>query len=432
MADRPPRRPAAPPAKEGAAPRKAAWALVNGVTAGRLLSELGGELERLAPAERARAARLAADALRAAGRADRMLKPHLSKRPPDAVRNALRLATLEIGEGAAAHGVVDAWVDLVGRHPHTSRYRGLVNAVLRKIAEAGPEAWSKLPVPNLPRWLRRPLAEAWGDRPVQQMERAHFAGAPLDLTARTDPAALAEATGGALLPTGSVRLAQAGQVTALPGFAEGAFWVQDAAAALPARLLGARPGERVLDLCAAPGGKTLQVAATGADVTALDISPDRLARVEENLARCGLAARTLAGDALAFDEGGWDAILLDAPCSATGTIRRHPDLPHAKDGAEFGRLIELQARLLDHALTLLRPGGRLVFCTCSLLPDEGEVQVEEALAARDDIAVLPLPDLPGLAPEWRTEEGGLRLRPDYWPERGGMDGFYMALLTKPA
>jgi 16S rRNA (cytosine967-C5)-methyltransferase len=165
-------------------------------------------------------------------------------------------------------------------------------------------------------------------------------------------------------------------------------------------------------------------------VTALDISASRLQRVQENLARTGLHAQVVTGDALTH-QGQYDAILLDAPCSATGTIRRHPDLPFAKDGSGFGALIALQADMLDHALSLLAPGGRLVFCTCSLLPDEGECQIDEALARhpglRTDAAAL---DLPGVAPEWKTQEGGLRLRPDYWPDLGGMDGFYMAVLRR--
>ena len=235
---------------------------------------------------------------------------------------------------------------------------------------------------------------------------------------------------GIRLPTGSLRLAAPGQVSALPGFAEGGWWVQDAAAALPAQILAPVAGESILDMCVAPGGKTLQLAAAGARVTALDISEPRMKRVRDNLARTGLSAEIVVGDALTY-QGRHDAILLDAPCSATGTIRRHPDLPHAKDGAEFAGLIAAQAEMLAHAWSLLRPGGRMVFCTCSLLPYEGEAQIDAALAAFPDMVVDPAAlNLPGIDPGWIGSEGGLRLRPDYWPELGGMDGFYIALLRK--
>jgi len=274
------------------------------------------------------------------------------------------------------------------------------------------------------------LSEAWGPEAISGIEASHFAGAPLDLTAKKDPEALAAAVGGVVLPTGSVRVADAGQVTMMPGFAEGDWWVQDAAAALPVKILAPQKGESVLDLCAAPGGKTMQLAAAGAQVTAVDNSGQRMQRLKENLARVHLPAKTIVSDAREI-EGEFDAILLDAPCSATGTIRRHPDLPYAKDGSEFADLIDLQADLIDHAWRSLRPGGRLIFCTCSLLPDEGEVQVDEALERHPDMhvdkdAVL----VAGVDPNWATTEGGLRLRPDYWSDLGGMDGFYIASLRK--
>jgi 16S rRNA (cytosine967-C5)-methyltransferase len=275
---------------------------------------------------------------------------------------------------------------------------------------------------------------AWGEDIVAACETAQSRPAPLDLTAR-DPATtptLAETLNATVLPTGTLRITGNVQVTALPGYDAGEWWAQDAAAAIPVRVLNPQQGEKVLDLCAAPGGKTMQLAAAGARVTALDISSPRSERIAANLARTGLSARTVTGDAMEFTETGWDAILLDAPCSATGTLRRHPDLPHARDGSEIGDLIALQARMIDHALGLLKPGGRLVFCTCSLIPDEGEVQAEEAIARHPgltaDRAAL---DLPGLDPAWITEEGGLRLRPDFWPDLGGMDGFYVVVLRRP-
>lgn len=398
---------------------------------GRLMSDLiaGGALDALSPPDRARAQRLASDTLRGLERADRLLSRHLRRPPPLAVYNILRAGTVELAQGGDPHGVVNEAVEIIARHPRFGSLKGLINAVLRKMSEDAPKAWNDLRVPGLPQWLRGPLTEAWGKAAVAAMERAHFAGAPLDLTVKSDPEGWAERLGGIVLPTGSVRLTDPGQVSALPGYASGDWWVQDAAAALPVQVLAPLVGERILDLCAAPGGKTLQLAQAGAEVTALDLSARRMERVAENLARTGLSATCIIGDALTHQGGPYDAILLDAPCSATGTIRRHPDLPHAKDGSDFASLIGLQAAMLEHALTLLKPGGRLVFCTCSLLPDEGECQVEEALLRHPglstDRAAL---ERPGIDPAWITEEGGLRLRPDYWPDLGGMDGFYVACL----
>ena len=395
----------------------------------RLLSEvLGGDaLDRYAPEDRARAQRLATETLRWLDRADRILSKHLRKPPPLHVRNALRLGTVELCQGAAAHGVVDSLVGLVGRSKRHGPLKNLVNAVLRKVAATGPSEWDILRTPRLPKWLRGPLSDAWGPEAMRAIEAAHAKGAPLDLTLKAPDDALAERLGAEVLPTGSLRLHSHGQISQLEGFETGLWWVQDAAAAIPAQILDAKPGETVLDLCAAPGGKTLQLAATGADVTAVDLNPRRMERVTENLTRCGLNAQLMTGDALEVT-GAWDAVLLDAPCSATGTIRRHPDLPHVKDGREFADLIALQEAMIDHAWHLTKPGGRLVFCTCSLLPDEGEVQVEEALARHKDMKAGEIA-VNGIEAAW-SDELGLRLRPDYWAERGGMDGFFAAVLHK--
>lgn len=417
----------------GVAARKSAVYLLDEILGeGKLMSELlgAGVLDRLPAEDRARAQRLAQDTLRGMERADRILQKHLNKYPPLTVRNALRVGTVELCTGGAAHGVVNAMVTLIGGHKHLSHLKGLVNAVLRKVAADGPEAWTARRAPRLPKWLRGPLVEAWGADAMAAIETAHFAGAPLDLTAKGDSAALAERLGATLLPTGSVRVQGGGQVSAMEGFAEGDWWVQDAAAALPALILDTQEGELVLDLCCAPGGKTMQLATTGAEVRAVDDNHSRMQRVKENLARTGLTARTFIKDARQF-QGQFDAILLDAPCSATGTIRRHPDLPHAKDGSDFGALIEMQGELLDHAWSLLKPGGRMVFCTCSLLPDEGEVQIDEALERHGDMSVdSDALAREGIDPAWISSEGGLRLRPDFWADQGGMDGFYIACLRK--
>ncbi|MDO6727647.1 transcription antitermination factor NusB [Cognatishimia sp. 1_MG-2023] len=412
--------------------RSAVYLLDQVLGESRMLTEViaSGALDKLEPAERATAQRLALDTLRSLERADRLLQKHLKKHPPLSVRNALRIATVELCNGGAAHGIVNSAVEIVGRNKRTATMKGLVNAVLRKVAAGGQEAWDMLRVPRMPKWIREPLVLAYGTEAVIEIEKAHYAGAPLDLTAKGDIGALHRSLGGELLETGSVRLADNGQVSMMPGFKRGSWWVQDAAAAMPVQMLAPQEGEAILELCAAPGGKTMQIAAAGAKVRAVDDNPARMERVRENLKRTKLEADLQVGDALK-ETGTWDAILLDAPCSATGTMRRHPDLPYAKDGSEFGELFELQAQMLDHAIDMLAPGGRLVYCTCSLLPDEGECQVEDALAKHENMKTdVEALKLPGIDPAWITEEGGLRLRPDYWADKGGMDGFYIAVLRK--
>lgn len=392
------------------------------------MADQPGVLANLAPADRARAQRLALAVLRNIDRADTLLVGHLSKKPRPEVLDALRLGTVELLEmGEAPHGAVNAAVGLVqSMGPKGRAASGMVNAVLRKIAGQGAE-WATLPPEEMPDWLRDPIAAVWGDEAVLAIEAAHQAGAPVDFTPKPGKSAPGEA-----LPTGSFRLEGQAQISALPGYAGGDWWVQDAAAAMAARLLDPQPGEVIVDLCAAPGGKTLQLAAAGARVTAVDISGPRLARLRENLDRCGLEAQVIEADALEWSPTEPpDAILLDAPCSATGTIRRHPDLPLIRDDSGVEGLAALQAALIDRAVAMLKPGGRLVFATCSLLRAEGEDQLAGALRRHPDLTVSR-PDLPGIVPDWLTEQGGLRLRPDYWPERGGMDGFFIARLQKPA
>lgn len=413
---------------EGLAARQAAVAILGAVLGERrllaeVLADPAGPQAPLAPADRARAQRLALMVLRHLDQADHVLTPLMRKPPPRLARDALRLAVCEMAvEGAAAHGAVNAAVEIVRRGRRTGHLAGLVNAVLRQVA-ALPDPFAGLPPQRLPQWLRPPLVRAWGRPVVAAIEAVQAAPPPVDLTLR--PGA-APPPGAVALPTGSWRLAAAGQISALPGYDAGDFWVQDAAAALAVPILAPRPAEVVADLCAAPGGKTLQLAAAGARVWAVDASDRRLDRLRRNLARTGLTARVVAADALDWQPPEPpDAILLDAPCSATGTIRRHPDLPFVKSAADLPGLIALQARLIDRAVALLRPGGRLVFCTCSLLPEEGEAQLDAALARHPALRVEP-PQAPGIDPAWITPQGGLRLRPDLWADRGGMDGFFIA------
>lgn len=400
--------------------RALAVRLLLAVAEGRMLDETALDA---APEHRARALRLAQATLRQLPRADKVLAPHLRRAPPDPVMAALRLAVVEHHAlGAPVHAVVDAAVTLV--RAEAAPFAGLANAVLRKAMAY--QGWADLPVPRLPGWLRGALQNAYGGKGTAAIEAAHLAGAPLDLTLApgADPAPLV-ALGAQPLPGGSLRLAGPVQVSALPGFAEGAFWVQDAAAAQPARALipHLAPGARVLDLCAAPGGKTLQLASAGAGVTAVDISGPRLERLHANLARTGLNAEVVKADLLDWQPPApADAVLLDAPCTATGTIRRHPELPYLRRPGDLAGLTGLQARLLDRAVGFLKPGGVMAVCTCSLLPAEGEEMVAAALA-RHNLSPLPL-DLPlgrASGPGWRT-------RPDDLAEAGGLDGFFLALL----
>lgn len=280
----------------------------------------------------------------------------------------------------------------------------------------------------------RSWIKAYGEETARAIAAAHARGAGLDLTLRPG-AALPDGLDGRRLPSGlSLRLDDARTlVPDLPGFADGAWWVQDAAAALPAHLLAVRPGERVADLCAAPGGKTAQLAASGATVLAVDRSAPRLRRLEANLARLGLSAEVRAVDALTLPEDQpFDAVLLDAPCSATGTVRRHPDVAWSKRESDLPRLTALQARLFDKAARLTRPGGRLVYCTCSLEPAEGEVQAETFLKRHPGFVRRPITPEEVGDPALVTPSGDLRTLPSHWPDegRGGLDGFYAVRLER--
>ena len=377
-------------------------------------------------AEAARATRLTTTVLRHLGTADAVIAPYLSRKAQPPVQNILRLGVVELCVNQEeGFGVTDALVSIAKSNPRTRRAAGLVNAVLRKIVTDGAEAWAAAPPTRLAPWIDKALRKRIGADGIRAIERAHAIPAPLDITPRDPALTIPDAE---TLPTGSLRLHNHPQVTALPGYDTGAFWVQDAAAALPVKLLGDVSGKTVLDLCAAPGGKTMQLAVAGADVTALDLSEPRMKRVRENLDRTGLQAKLVTQDA--FDhKGQYDAVLLDAPCTATGTLRRHPDLPFVKHGGEVEPLTKLQMRLLDHALTLVKPGGTLVYCTCSLLPVEGEFQITAALKRHPNLEIIPTaPTTLGGDPDWASAEGGLRLWPSFWADKGGLDGFYMAAL----
>ncbi|MHB2168402.1 RsmB/NOP family class I SAM-dependent RNA methyltransferase [Alsobacter sp. R-9] len=335
------------------------------------------------------------------------------------------------------HAAVDTAVRLLQQDRHGQRYTKLANGLLRRIGrerDAILAAQDPLML-DTPAWLRRRWIAAYGEAVAARIAAAHMHEAAVDLSVKTDAAAWAERLDARLLPGGSLRLRPRTPVQDLPGFAEGAWWVQDAAAALPARLLRPSPGERILDLCAAPGGKTAQLAAAGAQVTAVDRSEPRMRRLVGNLNRLGLAVETRVADAQDLPSGDSDAVLLDAPCSATGTLRRHPDVAWTKSDEDVARLAGLQARLLAHAVDLVRPGGRIVYCTCSLEPEEGEAQVAALLARDDRVKRDPIsPDeLPGLA-EAVTAEGDLRTLPFHLPDddprQSGLDGFFASRLVR--
>lgn len=403
--------------------RRAALRLLDGVFQGAILEEVAGGTG----AERAEARGLAELTLRRLGQVDDALGRFVERVPAGTGRQILRLMAAELlFAGTAPHAAVDLGVRLAQGDKRTARLAGLVNAVGRKLASAGDlPAGQDAAALNTPAWLARALARDWGDEVARAVAEAHLEPAPHDLTPKVagDAGALAEELGARLLPTGSLRLVGRPQLTALPGFRAGAWWVQDAAAALPAQLVPRPAGRRVLDLCAAPGGKTMQLAAAGARVTALDISAQRMERLRENLGRTGLEAETVVADALDWQpEAPFDAVLLDAPCTATGTIRRHPDLPHRTDGRGLPALVELQRRLLDRAWGWVAPGGVLVFCTCSLLKAEGEAQAADFLARTAGTVAVPVGA--DEAPAEFIADGWLRTRPDFWADRGGLDGFF--------
>ncbi len=372
----------------------------------------------IAPRDKAAAHRIAGAVLRRAGSLDAVLEPFLRREPPSEVRQALRMGAAELLLlGTPAHAAVASCVTLVPK-PFT----GLANAVLRRVAEAGAAALDGLDAERLdtPPWLWSAWHAAYGPG-VRAIAAAHRAEAPLDLSLAPGVAA---PEGGEALPTGSWRYPPGTRVAEMEGFAEGGFWVQDAAAALPARVLGVRPGERVLDLCAAPGGKTAQLVAAGGQVVAVEREPRRAARLRENLARLRLEAEVVEADAAAWDAGGavFDAVLLDAPCTATGTIRRHPDVPYLKRSRDVPAMAEVQRALLAAAARRVAPGGRLVFATCSLQPEEGEGHAAPEGFVADPVRADEVPGLEAAV----TPAGTLRTRPDLWAERGGMDGFFVA------
>ncbi len=341
--------------------------------------------------------------------------------------------------GMAPHAVISLAVEQARRDPRARRFDRLANAVLRRVSErgAGIAAGQDAAKLNIPAWLWGRWISTYGEDVARRIAEASLREAPLDVTVKADAEGWCDRLAGTLLPTGSIRLSPRGRVESLPGFDEGAWWVQDAAAALPARLLGAVAGWRVADLCAAPGGKAAGLAAAGARVTAVEIDARRIERLRANLARLQLEAEVVEADAGQWGaDASFDGVLLDAPCLSTGTIRRHPDILRLKRESDIGRLVRLQARLLDNAARLVRPGGLLVYCTCSLEPEEGEQQVARLLgvqgAAFERVPIQAGES--GIEREWITPAGDLRTLPFHMrlrtEELSGMDGFFAARLRR--
>ncbi|MET0653707.1 MAG: RsmB/NOP family class I SAM-dependent RNA methyltransferase [Hyphomicrobiaceae bacterium] len=438
-----PARPARTP--QGLAARDLAVQLVSDVLLGRQpLDQAWSELTArpaiaaLEPRDRALARLIAATVLRRQGELEQLLNAFLAKPlPADKGRlwpillaGAAQLACL----GMPPHAVVDTAVELAQRDRGAHRFAKLANAVLRRVGERGAGLLAdqdgvRL---NTPDWLWQRWAAHYGSETARRIAEASLQEAALDLTLKPGTKAEAQAWAdklGTLLPTGSVRVTAHGRIEDLPGFADGAWWVQDAAAALVVRLAGDVAGRSVADLCAAPGGKTAQLAAAGAQVTAVDVSPVRLGRLRDNLTRLRLQAEVVEADAAAWSPGRtFDIVILDAPCSATGTIRRHPDILRLKRVDDIARMADLQRGMLANAADLVAPGGLLVFATCSLEPEEGERQIAAFLAKcpgfqRETIDPASI----NAVSAWFTPLGELRTLPFHL---SGMDGFYAARLRR--
>lgn len=394
-------------------------------------------MAELASRDRAFARLLVATVLRRLGQIDAMIAHCLEKPLPAraaATQDLLRMGLAQLlFLRTPPHAAVATTVDLAEARGFLS-YKGLVNAVLRRLSQEGAALMAAQDQAhiNVPSWLWRNWSEAYGEATTRAIALAHLHEAPLDISVRGDPDLWRERLDAVLLPTGSLRRQGGGAIANLPGYHEAAWWVQDAAAALPAKLLGNIAGEVVIDLCAAPGGKTAQLAAAGARVVALDRSPRRVERLNSNLARLKLVADTRVADAIQWrPEQPARFILLDAPCTATGAIRRHPDVPHLKTPDDVVRLAGVQERLLAAAVEMLAPGGVLVFCTCSLEPQEGKQQIERLLAHGAPVKRVPVDpaEIGGLR-ECVSAEGDLRTLPCHLADREGVDGFFAARLIR--
>lgn len=396
----------------------------------------------LAPRDRAFARLMATTVLRNRGSLQAVLKTYLAKPLPEHLG---RLEHILLAAAAQLlllqtppHAAISLAVDQCRADRNGRRFGNLVNAVLRRLSESGSGRLASLDnvMLTFPEWLLDRWGRTYGIAEARQIARASLSEPPLDITVKSDAEAWASRLNGVVLPTGSIRCSHVGRIEDLDGYADGAWWVQDAAAALPVKLLGDVSGLSALDLCAAPGGKTAQLAAGGARVVSVDKSAGRLARLQENLQRLGLSADVSTADAQSFTSDTlFDVVLLDAPCTATGTIRRHPDILYLKRPEDVAALAALQARLLRQASRLVKPGGTLLYCTCSLEPEEGEEQIAAFLVEHGDFRRRPIQlDETVIPLLWRTADGDLRTLPSYFSDLPeglrGLDGFFAATLVK--
>jgi 16S rRNA (cytosine967-C5)-methyltransferase len=411
-------------------------------------TQSGARQRILPPRDRAFAHLLAATVLRHRGRLTTVVNRFIERALPREARRAelilLSAAAQLLLLGTPGHAAIYLAVEQAQSDPKAERYARLANAVLRKVAAEGPKIFATLDAvtADMPAWMLARWSAAYGADTARRIAQASLAEAALDITLKVpaEAASWAEQLGGVVLPTDTVRLGEHGAIEELPGFADGAWWVQDVAASLPVRLLGDVAGKRVADLCAAPGGKTAQLASLGARVIAVDHGATRLGRLDENMRRLRLSDRVTAVQADILDwkpSERFDAVLLDAPCTSTGTIRRHPDLLHLKTEGDVARLAGLQARFLAAAASMVAPGGTLVYCTCSLEPEEGPQQIEQFLAGNSEFARVPVAAAEvGDVAEWVTPAGDLRTLPFHMaldPSfKSGMDGFYAARLVRTA
>jgi 16S rRNA (cytosine967-C5)-methyltransferase len=401
-----------------------------------------GDLKTMIDPDRALTRLIVMTTLRHMRHIDTILATFLKNPLPKSGHSAQNILRTAIAQllflKSPAHAVLNIATSLAAMDRHTRPFKGLINGVLRNYTRADPETFlGKNGAPgNTPEWLHNRWKHQFGNDHAKRIARAHQHEPALDISVKSDAQKWADSLNATLLPTGSIRIANAGNPVNLPGFDQGEWWVQDAAAAIPAQLLGDIAGKHALDLCAAPGGKTAQLLASNATVTAVERSTQRMKRLAQNLSRLGFNAELVVADAAEYlPPVPPDVILLDAPCSATGTIRRHPDVPYLKTHKNIIDLAEVQKRLIDHAAEILKPGGTLIYCVCSLEHEEGEDQISGLLERNKRFSLVPVKtdEVPGLKQAVQPR-GDLRILPhfysEYKPGLRGLDGFYIARLIK--